>query len=355
MRRLDRRLGRALLAVGLALAAGVASLTPQSSLAAPSQAELEAAEERLMELERDFETVVERYNLVHHRLGELERSIAADELVVGRLSERMTAHMDAAESVAEELYKGGSTGALEVVLTSKSLADVEARFQYLRSSEDAQAKVFERLAADRRLLEDRIAELERAKADALAAEQRLAELRDEIEAKLADQRDEIARLQEVIERARRRRELARERAAEAAAEAAAAEAPAAVAAPSGPAPSPSSRAGIAVQAALDQVGDPYQWGAAGPDSFDCSGLTMYAWAQAGVSLPHNSGAQFAATPRVAQSEWQPGDLLFFGSPIHHVGMYIGGGQMVAAPYTGASVGVFSVARTDYVGAGRPGV
>ncbi|HEX2236633.1 MAG TPA: NlpC/P60 family protein, partial [Actinomycetota bacterium] len=121
------------------------------------------------------------------------------------------------------------------------------------------------------------------------------------------------------------------------------------------APAPNERAGIAVQAALDQVGDPYQWGAAGPDAFDCSGLTMYAWAQAGVSLPHNSGAQYAATPRVAASDLQPGDLLFFGSPIHHVGMYIGGGQMVAAPYTGSSVGVFPSSRSDFVGAGRPGV
>jgi peptidoglycan DL-endopeptidase CwlO len=124
---------------------------------------------------------------------------------------------------------------------------------------------------------------------------------------------------------------------------------------SAPAPAPNARAEVAVEAALAQVGDPYQWGAAGPDSFDCSGLTMYAWTQAGVSLPHNSGAQFAATTRIPQSEWQPGDLLFFGSPIHHVGMYIGSGQMVAAPYTGSSVGVFSVNRSDYVGAGRPGV
>jgi cell wall-associated NlpC family hydrolase len=82
---------------------------------------------------------------------------------------------------------------------------------------------------------------------------------------------------------------------------------------------------------------------------------MWAWAQAGVSLPHNSGMQYAATPRVAQSDWAPGDLLFFGSPIHHVAMYIGNGKMVEAPYTGSYVRVVSAYRSDYAGAGRPGV
>jgi cell wall-associated NlpC family hydrolase len=81
---------------------------------------------------------------------------------------------------------------------------------------------------------------------------------------------------------------------------------------------------------------------------------MWAWGRAGVALPHNSGMQYAATPRVDQSDWQPGDLLFFGSPIHHVAMYIGNGQMVEAPYTGAQVRVVSASRSDYVGAGRPG-
>jgi cell wall-associated NlpC family hydrolase len=111
----------------------------------------------------------------------------------------------------------------------------------------------------------------------------------------------------------------------------------------------------AVDAALSQIGKPYVYAAAGPDSYDCSGLTMWAWAQAGVGLPHNSGAQYAATPRVDRSDLEPGDLLFFGSPIHHVGMYIGDGQMVEAPYTGEYVRINSIDRSDYVGAGRPGL
>lgn len=347
---------RGLLALVVVASAGIAASAPTS--AAPSRAELEAAEERLAELERDFEIAVERYDFIRHRLTRLQAGIAADEVVVDRLSERMGVNRAAASRVAEELYKGGTTDVLEAVLTSDSLADADARLTYLRSSEAAQARVFERLAVDRQLLNERIERLEIQRARALEAEQRIAELKTEITAKIADQRDEIDRLTTLIERAERRR-AARERRAEAAATAASASAPVdasgTAAAPIGPVPSAGGRAAIAVRAALAQIGKPYQWGAAGPDSFDCSGLTMYAWAQAGVSLPHSSAAQYAATPRVSISDLQPGDLLFAGSPIHHVGMYIGGGQMVEAPYTGASVRVVSSTRSDGVGAGRPGV
>jgi cell wall-associated NlpC family hydrolase len=92
----------------------------------------------------------------------------------------------------------------------------------------------------------------------------------------------------------------------------------------------SDRASIAVETALAQVGDPYVYGAAGPDAFDCSGLTMYAWAAAGVSLPHSSGMQPGAGTPVSLSELMPGDLIFYYSPISHVGMYIGDGMIVHA-------------------------
>jgi peptidoglycan DL-endopeptidase CwlO len=114
-------------------------------------------------------------------------------------------------------------------------------------------------------------------------------------------------------------------------------------------------ADLAVQVALAQVGKAYVWGAAGTESFDCSGLTSFAWGRAGKRLPRVSRAQYAATRRVSRSELQPGDLLFFarpGRPIHHVGMYIGNGQMVEAPHRRARVRVRSAFRRDYLGAGR---
>ncbi len=104
-----------------------------------------------------------------------------------------------------------------------------------------------------------------------------------------------------------------------------------------------SAASIAVQTALAQVGKPYVYGAAGPDSFDCSGLTMYAYAAAGISLPHYTGAQFGVGRHVAQSDLQPGDLVFFGPNLGHMGMYIGNGQLVHAPHSGDVVKVVPLA------------
>ncbi|HUW15550.1 MAG TPA: NlpC/P60 family protein [Actinomycetes bacterium] len=101
--------------------------------------------------------------------------------------------------------------------------------------------------------------------------------------------------------------------------------------------SSSGRGGSAVSYALAQVGKPYVFGAAGPYSFDCSGLTMSAWAQAGVYLPHSASAQYSATARVSSSSLQPGDLVFFYSDIHHVGIYVGGGTFVHAANPGDGV------------------
>jgi cell wall-associated NlpC family hydrolase len=80
---------------------------------------------------------------------------------------------------------------------------------------------------------------------------------------------------------------------------------------------------------------------------------MWAWARGGVSLPHSSQQQYAVTQHVSREDVQPGDLVFFGSPIHHVGIYIGGGRMISAPQTGDVVKIQDAFRSDYVGAGRP--
>ncbi len=126
-----------------------------------------------------------------------------------------------------------------------------------------------------------------------------------------------------------------------------------------PPPPPPSHGGVSavIGYAQAQLGKPYQWGGSGPDSFDCSGLTMRAWQRAGVNLSHYTGAQWGETSRVAISDLRPGDLVFFGSSgpnSHHVGLYVGGGQMIEAPYTGANVRYASIYRSDLVPyGGRP--
>nr|WP_197087718.1 C40 family peptidase [Micromonospora sp. HK10] len=111
----------------------------------------------------------------------------------------------------------------------------------------------------------------------------------------------------------------------------------------------SSAARTAIKTACAQVGDPYVWGATGPNSFDCSGLTQYAYKAAGISLTHFTGAQWNEGRHVSRSEARPGDLVFFGSDLHHVGLYLGNGVMVHAPRTGKPVQVSSISTQPVAG------
>ena len=119
-------------------------------------------------------------------------------------------------------------------------------------------------------------------------------------------------------------------------------------------PPVSSRASVAVSAAAGQIGVPYRFAASSPGvAFDCSGLTAYAWGQAGVNLPHQSAAQFASTPHVPKEQAQPGDLIYYYSPISHVGIYVGGGSMIHAPATGQFVSYTTVRWDRVIGVSRP--
>lgn len=97
-----------------------------------------------------------------------------------------------------------------------------------------------------------------------------------------------------------------------------------------------------VQTALNQVGDPYRWGAVGPNSFDCSGLVYYSYSENGRNVPRTSRSLRAATTKVSRAEARPGDLVFSGNPVHHVGIYVGNGRMVHAPGAGRRVQISSV-------------
>jgi cell wall-associated NlpC family hydrolase len=122
--------------------------------------------------------------------------------------------------------------------------------------------------------------------------------------------------------------------------------------PNIPIPTTNTIGAQALRAALTRRGDPYVWGAAGPSSFDCSGLVLWAYAQVGISLPHFTGDQWTMGVHVARSQLQPGDLVFFYPDIGHVGLYIGNGLMVDAPDFGEDVQVQPVMWDVYVGAVR---
>jgi cell wall-associated NlpC family hydrolase len=128
----------------------------------------------------------------------------------------------------------------------------------------------------------------------------------------------------------------------------------------GPRPAASAKQGReAVAFATQQIGKPYEWGADGPSTYDCSGLTMMSWNAAGIGIDHWSVAQYGEGEHVARADLRPGDLVFFAyntsdaSTIHHVGIYVGNGQMIDAPHTGAFVRYDYAFRSDYLGATRP--
>lgn len=257
------------------------------------------------------------------------------------MERELASHTELAADYARRLYKRGPNREIAVLLSSADVTDAQAKVATLRQLTSREQVAAAQLAADRREL---AALEERLMARRHAAEEAAADAEEErrrVERTLAEQRDEIERIEDEIAAAERARQRA-----------------ATVTEPT-PAPPPpvaaNGSAGVAVDAALSQLGKPYRWGAAGPDAYDCSGLTKWAWAKAGVSLPHSSRMQYATTERVSRADMQPGDLMFFGSPIHHVAMYIGDGKVVEAPYSGANVRINdrTVHRSDLVGIGRP--
>jgi len=317
---------------------------------------------------------------------EIERAQAG----IARTQQELDAAIARADELAAQvagravrLYIGAGTGGALPTLDVDDVTDLGSRAKYAAAAADHDEQLLDALAAAQEDLEAARADFERSRRDAEAERAKLEETRDELAAAQAEQEEllaqvegEIARLVAEIEAQRRAEEEARvraeferrardeqrRRATSAAAPSrstgpGASRPPAPTQEPAPPPPAvsaPNPNAQRAVDVALAQLGKPYRYAASGPDSFDCSGLTMYAWAAAGVQLPHSSRAQYASLPKVSQDQLAPGDLVFYGSPIHHVGMYIGGGQYVHAPQTGDVVKISSIYRSDWAGAARPG-
>ncbi|HET7489504.1 MAG TPA: NlpC/P60 family protein [Acidimicrobiales bacterium] len=304
--------------------------------------------------------------------GELAAADQELEAVRGRLRDRAVAS-----------YVQGGQGAgelpLDQLMASGSANDVVVRRAYVASVAGQEQATADALEAAQEVRRASKASLDLAKrsADALLADVRTqrqaagqavaaqratldnvqGELAGLVAAEQARRAAEEARRVQAELAARQAREEAARQAAEEARRAASGGllgSSRATPADDGDAPPPASGAEAAVAEAKRQLGKPYEYGSPGPDSFDCSGLTSWAWRAGGRYLPHSSAAQYGATVRVPVSQVQPGDLLFFGSPIHHVGIYAGGGEMVEASETGTPVRMASIYRSDLVGVGRVG-
>ena len=343
---------RSLLA-GLLLAVFGISVLPGAAAAGP-KANLNQVQRQVDQLNRQAEQAAERYNTAKVELTDTTRQLRAARNKYAATQRRLDAMQVLVGRIAVASYKsGGLDSSVQLLLSDdptgflRQAADLTQVTKHqdhlLADMQTARLSA----AVDRKAVAEQQARAKDLQGE-IAAEKRT------VEAKLATARALLGRL-EAKQRAQLMsiRQAATDRALGARSDAMRASRSSRdgdFPTYDGPA---SGRAAVAVKTAFAQLGDPYQWGAAGPGSFDCSGLTMYSWGAAGVSLPHSSSAQYSAVPHVSISNLQPGDLVFYYSPISHVGIYIGGGRVIDAPYPGLSVHISGLYSMPLVGAGRP--
>ena len=346
----------------LAAPAGADKLDDKKAEAARIAAAVEAQGEKVSIL-------AEKLNQARLKADKVAASVAATKAEVAKTDALVAQRRQVLKGHVVQAYiKGGGVSALQMLVGGDAEAGAMAvRSSYVKALTGQQRAALDELAAAREQADAKRAQYESVQKqanDALAAvraDQRKAqEAEAAARATLSKVKGELAALVDAENR-RRAEEAARRAQAELAArqarQAATRSQPrtsGSTGTDPGPAPAPNGGAAAAVAEAKRQIGKPYEYGAAGPNSFDCSGLTMWSWRAGGVSLPHSSSAQYSATRHISMGEIQPGDLLFYGSPIHHVGIYVGNGTMVEASQTGTPVRYASIYRSDLVGIGRVG-
>ncbi len=343
---------RSLLA-GLLLAVFGISVLPGAAAAGP-KANLNQVQRQVDQLNRQAEQAAERYNTAKVELTDTTRQLRAARNKYAATQRRLDAMQVLVGRIAVASYKsGGLDSSVQLLLSDDPTGFLRQAADLTQITKHQDHLLADMQAAGLRAAVDRKAVAEQ-QARAQDLQSKIAAEKRTVEGKLATARALLGRL-EAKQRAQLMsiRQAATDRALGARSDAMRASRSSRdgdFPTYDGPA---SGRAAVAVKTAFAQLGDPYQWGAAGPGSFDCSGLTMYSWGAAGVSLPHSSSAQYSAVPHVSISNLQPGDLVFYYSPISHVGIYIGGGRVIDAPYPGLSVHISGLYSMPLVGAGRP--
>jgi cell wall-associated NlpC family hydrolase len=339
--------------LGAASAAG-SPIQDKQAEASRIQAQLDAQGNRISQLD-------EQYNRAQMNVASTQASLANAQANLAAANRRFADVKSRMSQAAVNAYMhGGNTSMVEQLVKSDG-RDLAVRKQYVEAAAADQNSTLDELRAARQDLEAQKSKLSASANSAKTAASNLASQKAAIDAAISGQQATLSKVKgdlvQLIAQDQARKAADAERRAQAELAARAAAPPRASrgpAIPSGPPPPVGHGAGAAIAAARAQIGKPYVYGAAGPDSFDCSGLTMWAWRAGGVSLPHSSQSQYAGSTHVAISAIQPGDLLFYYSDIHHVALYSGGGMMIEAAHTGTNVHEVPMRFSDLVGAGRVG-
>jgi len=319
-----------------ATAAPTAQPTPQSDLAA-KQAEAQRIENEISILDQALEMVVEEFNATREGLKDTNEKLKTAQLDYKDAQQRYEIQKEVFNLRLESLYRNGDFSQLEVILTSRSITDLLKRINFLQKMADRDAQILSEVGSERDQIEQVQSSLASLRVEQEKLQAELSAKQKEIQTQLAARQKKLATISADIQ-AILDTEEARRKAEQDKLLASILDKTNSMGITATP--------GSVVWTALQYLGVPYVWGGTTPRGFDCSGLAQYVYAKHGVALPRVSYQQaYAGEP--VNGELMPADLVFFGNPIHHVGIYIGGGYFVHAPRTGDVVKITKLSDPYY--------
>lgn len=405
---------RAAIGVAALLAGSIATFAAPAARADPvadKQAQAEQISTRLDQLDSQTERLAEEYNQTRLQLGDVQHQIDAAAARLSTANAELTRRRAELAEYAVTAYLKGGESDLPDILLKGSGPDVSRQIEYLQAASSSRRQLVDDVRAAQQAADTQLTDLQAARDNARSLQADLDQRRADTQKASDEQAGLLAQvngeLGDLVAQAQQRQAAAAEEAAKARLAAAHEPAPTTTApstAPQGPtapgvpltsppssppvtrppvnppvSPPPTAppvvpppttptpwpvptgappavlpQAAAVVALAETQLGVPYLWGGDNPtDGFDCSGLVLWAWRNAGGrSFPHSAELQARMTRRISFSDLRPGDLVFFGAPVEHVGIYVGGGRMIEAPHTGAFVRYSSIWRANLVAAGR---
>lgn len=331
-----RALANGVVAVALAFSLGCA-IVPARAFAAPTASQIKAVKDQVEALDAQMEVASDDYQTAAAKYASATNKRQKAQARLKTTTSRMKELRSHLGDRAVSMYRSGPTGFIDVLFGAQSFADFATVWEILSDMNESDAATIDELESLKAEIEQLNKTLVAQEAAAKTAANTMKAKKDAIEKKLAARQrtlagmeSQVAALQESEERGRSNSNTY-----------------------DWPDPVNAPRSEI-VSIAKKYIGVPYRWAGSSPSTgFDCSGFTMYVYRQVGVRLPHSSRAQIGVGERISRANLEPGDLVFFGSPIHHVGIYVGGGRYIHAPHTGSSVRIDSMNRSDYAGASRP--